>query len=92
MSESDHKQQILEKLKLITDEPEIENLQFNFVKYSQQIANILTDKKLQPPFTIGIHGEWGSGKTTLIKKVKKDLEKTNDKNLKIIEFDVWKRK
>lgn len=90
MSESDHKQQILEKLKLITDEPEIENLQFNFIEYSQQITNILIDEKLQPPFTIGIHGEWGTGKTTLIKKIKKDLEKTNDRNLKIIEFDAWK--
>ena len=69
MSEQDHRKEILEKLQLVTDEPEVENIQFDFDAYSKQIVKILTDERLVGPFTIGIHGAWGgSGKTTLIRE------------------------
>lgn len=90
MYEPDFKQQILSKLRLYLDEPEENDIQFDYPLYSKQIVNILLDKKTETPFTLGIHGEWGAGKTTLIKKIKKDLELHKNKNFEIIEFDAWK--
>ncbi len=58
MSESDHKQQILEKLKLITDEPEIENLEVNFKvvstdhEFFDKLKKLVA--KLENPDNLGI--------------------------------------
>ena len=46
-----------------------------------------------PCFTIGIYGEWGTGKTTLMNMVKNKLEKTPETDLpKILPiwFDAWR--
>lgn len=39
------------------------------------------------PFTIGLFGKWGSGKTTIVNILRKKLQ--NDK-VAIVNFDVWK--
>lgn len=49
---------------------------------------------MKTPFTIAIHGEWGSGKTTLIHQIKKELDKKienthNKLKFRIVEFDAW---
>lgn len=78
----------LSKLKPVADDPEEENIQFNFEKQAENIVVFLTNPNVPWPFTIGIHGEWGSGKTTLLKIIKKKL--TDKKtNLKMIEFSAW---
>jgi hypothetical protein len=39
------------------------------------------------PFTIGIHGAWGSGKTSFLKLIEKELKK---QSVKPIWFNAWK--
>lgn len=41
-------------------------------------------------FIIGLFGEWGIGKSTIIKNVQADLEKQNKQNYKFIVYDAWK--
>lgn len=84
-----HKEQVLANLSLVKDEP-AEELMFGFDTFAQQILDILADEKTVTPFVIAIHGEWGSGKTSLIKSIKKLLdEKIKDKDWKTLEFDAW---
>ncbi|QMU55197.1 MAG: AAA family ATPase [Nitrosopumilus sp.] len=93
-SERSYKDEVLEKLSLIMDEPEEKELMFNFHQYSEQLVKLLLDPHTHTPFVIGIHGEWGSGKTILItytqkmleEKIKKDNSK---KDWNVIHFDAW---
>ena len=89
-----YKDQVLERLSLLMDEPEEKELMFNFSRYSKQLVQLLVDPHTHTPFVIGIHGEWGSGKTTLInhtqKLLKEEILKDNSKkDWKIIHFDAW---
>jgi ATPase subunit of ABC transporter with duplicated ATPase domains len=43
----------------------------DFKEYSETIANLI--KSSNPKFCIGILGEWGIGKTTLMRLVEKKL-------------------
>lgn len=79
------------KLEFVSDEPTEENLQFKFDEHAETISKFLADEDTPRPFVIGIDGEWGSGKTTFLKAIKRKLEKRNtDEAQKIIEFDSWK--
>jgi hypothetical protein len=42
-----------------------------------------------PEFTIGIHGEWGTGKTTLMRKIAFFLEEENRKSGIMTAVPVW---
>lgn len=79
---------LLSKLKPIIDAPEQSNVQFGFEKHAENIAQFLANDDTPRPFVIGIHGEWGSGKTTFLREIKRKLE-TIDKTQKIIEFSSW---
>ncbi|HYY85835.1 MAG TPA: P-loop NTPase fold protein, partial [Nitrososphaeraceae archaeon] len=61
-------------------------LDFNL--YANAIANIVRNS--QPKFTIGIFGDWGTGKTTLINAVDKILQ--TDKDLIRIKLEAWRYK
>ena len=56
------------------------------------MARILKDVVLntEPPFTIGVFGEWGSGKTTLMHLVRGKLESQSRKPIKTVWFNAWK--
>ena len=45
--------------------------EFDFQKYSDAIVSIINGS--DPKFSIGIYGEWGSGKTTLMRMIEKKL-------------------
>ena len=53
---------------------------FEFESLANTIANII--KTSHPRFTTGIYGEWGTGKTTLMKAIQKSLEDNNSVNHK----------
>ncbi|HXW11190.1 MAG TPA: pentapeptide repeat-containing protein [Nitrososphaeraceae archaeon] len=61
-------------------------LDFNL--YANAIANIVRNS--QPKFTIGIFGDWGTGKTTLINAVDKILQ--SDKDSIRIRLEAWRYK
>ena len=58
----------------------------DFKSYSSTIVNMIKDS--YPKISIGIHGEWGSGKTTLMKLIQSDLN--NNDNIITIWFNAWR--
>ena len=65
-------------------EAELDLLNFSYL--SEQVAEIAEDDNLSPA-TIGIYGDWGSGKSTLMKLTKKLLD--SDQNTLTVEFNGW---
>lgn len=62
---------------------------FDFGIYSKVIVKMI--KNSYPNFCIGVHGEWGMGKTTFMASIKKQLEDdTNNENIITVWFDAWK--
>ena len=82
----------MEKLKLITDNPLLENKKdtskdgLNFDKYSEVLSNAILGTSA--PFTVGIYGNWGTGKTSLMKLMQEKLQK--DKDTTTVWFNAWK--
>lgn len=76
--------------KILVDEFSSEPIN-NYEKLSDTLVTII--KNSQPHFTIGIYGEWGTGKTTMMRLVEKKLSDGNDQNkAKILPiwFNAWR--
>ena len=92
LSEQSYKDEVLNKMRFHLDEPTENDLHFGFLEHAENIAKFLTDKSMVSPFAISIHGEWGSGKTTFVKKIKKIVDKKIiecDLDWHTVEFDAW---
>jgi predicted KAP-like P-loop ATPase len=61
------------RLKIITDEPTLEHA-LDFNNYSRRLADIIVSSN--PRFVIGVFGGWGTGKTSLMLMIKKNLKIT----------------
>jgi len=57
--------------------------------YAAAIADFLTHKNTKPPISMAIVGEWGSGKSTLMKWIRDDIE-SRDPETKTIWFSAWR--
>jgi predicted KAP-like P-loop ATPase len=57
----------------------------DFGAYRDAVINII--KNSYPKFTIGIFGDWGTGKTTLMDSIDKELQ---DKNIITVQFETWR--
>jgi KAP family P-loop domain len=60
------------------------------VAYADQLANFV--KSVKPPFTIGIYGEWGVGKTSFVSLLKSCLTSDNlpaSEEITFITFTAW---
>ena len=66
-------------------ETEIDFLDYDYL--IKKIQKIITDDSLLPA-SIGVYGDWGSGKSSLMYMCKKSLEK-DDKNVKCLVFNGW---
>ena len=64
----------------------------DFISLSKTISNLIRNST--PHFTIGIYGEWGTGKTTLMKSIESNLTNTQTfeggKKILPIWFNAWK--
>lgn len=49
---------------------------FYFDQYAASIARMIADKKTRTPLTIAISGQWGSGKTSVLMRIKHYLDET----------------
>ena len=67
------------------DEPELNNLVLDFPNYTRALSDLILNSK--PRYTIGIFGNWGSGKTTLMKNVESVLVKNE---CSCFEFNAWR--
>jgi hypothetical protein len=70
---------------LLDDQPSaLDSL--DFTSYVQALKDIITHNETRTPFTLGIFGRWGMGKTTLMKMLEKDL---NQDGITTIWFNAW---
>ena len=72
---------------ILTDDIAIDPI-LDFNLYRDAIVTIV--KNSYPKFTIGIFGDWGTGKTTLINSTDKALQ--TEKDLIIVRLDAWRYK
>ena len=76
------------KLKIYGDSPTIED-SLGFDKYAKVLLDLIKDFDGKTPLTIGIHGSWGSGKTSLMKMLEMRLKNETDDRFKLIWFNAW---
>ena len=53
------------------------NVEAPIHKAADVLATIIVDKKTATPFTIGIFGEWGTGKTSLLRMIEEKVRGEN---------------
>jgi len=74
---------IYEPLRIVSDAVKKDgNVSFGFDAYANALAEMIATKDNKTPFTIGISGKWGSGKTTLMREIEgkfKELNKEDEK-------------
>ena len=75
--------------KFLSDEAvrEVEKDRFKHPSIAEAIMNIVVNCPL--PFTIGLFGKWGTGKSSIANFLKSKLEKYPGK-IVVVDFDVWK--
>jgi tetratricopeptide (TPR) repeat protein len=59
-----------------------------FKSYADTLVEIISYS--QTPITIGVYGEWGSGKTSLMRLTENELEEKKEVNVKSVWFNAWK--
>jgi len=64
----------------------------NGKSYSDTLKQIIKNAPSKGTFCVGLFGEWGSGKSSIIKTVKDDFEKNKKEygNVKFVIYDAWK--
>jgi hypothetical protein len=62
----------------------------NTKAYAKSLADIVLNSPVDQAFTIGLFGEWGSGKSSIIKTLNTDLENEKSQKIKFIVYDAWK--
>jgi predicted KAP-like P-loop ATPase len=72
--------------KIVVDTPTREGL--GFQDYADALVDIIVDSG--SPFTIGILGEWGVGKTSLMQTMCGKLKDEHEKNVIPIWFNAWR--
>jgi uncharacterized protein YjbI with pentapeptide repeats len=70
----------------ITEDPSKEAP--DFTQYSQNLSKIIINS--DPQFTVGIFGDWGTGKTTLMKMMQEEIDIKYPNIAKTIWFDSWR--
>jgi len=78
-----------EEYRFLPDEP-IESIQedeFRHQEYVDTLEEMV--RSVNPPWNIGVFGEWGSGKTSIIKMLFSRLNDA-DQSYVCVEFDAWK--
>jgi hypothetical protein len=68
-----------------SDNETIEDL-IGFRVHAELIADVVTDSKLLP-VTMGVFGDWGSGKTSIMKMLQEQLGAHDD--VAVLYFDAW---
>ena len=56
--------------------------------YSKALREVINNAPADVAFTIGLFGEWGSGKSSIVKTVEEELSKA--KKIKFVVYDAWK--
>lgn len=65
----------------------------NTSTYVDALVRCISSARTEKTFTIGLFGEWGSGKSSIVKTAQDRIEakaKEEKKNVKFITYDAWK--
>ena len=81
----DPKSHLYQKGLIITDDIAFDPI-LDFSLYRDAILNIIRNS--YPKFTIGILGDWGTGKTTLMDSVDRILQ--SDEDIFTVKFEAWR--
>lgn len=78
-----------ENHRFLSDDPieSIDEDEFRHKEYVDTLEQMV--EQADPPWNIGVFGEWGSGKTSIIKMLYSRLEDSQH-NYVCVEFDAWK--
>jgi predicted KAP-like P-loop ATPase len=60
----------------------------NAKTYADTLKEIIISHLKESAFSIGLYGQWGSGKSSIVKTVTDELEK--EKGVKYVKYDAWK--
>jgi iron(II)-dependent oxidoreductase len=83
---------------IISDSPEQRAASFNFEEDGGTLSRLIANKENRTPLVIGIYGAWGSGKTTLMETIRRQLKDSpyDDREkyrvCKTVWFQAWKYK
>jgi predicted KAP-like P-loop ATPase len=61
----------------------------NFSRYLKPLLSVLTDPTTETPFTIGVFGPWGSGKTTFLGMLNEAIKLDHKDRFVRINFNPW---
>lgn len=75
---------------LVLDDSPAEDDLLGYTQYSSTLADVLLSQYTSTPLTIGIFGAWGSGKTTLMRLTKKQIDDSGASHYFTIWFNAWK--
>jgi formylglycine-generating enzyme required for sulfatase activity/Cdc6-like AAA superfamily ATPase len=76
--------------------PQGETAYFQFQAYADTLARLIAAKETRTPLTVGVFGEWGTGKTTLLRTIQDRLDETKrltqkDAALSFLNSDEYER-
>jgi formylglycine-generating enzyme required for sulfatase activity len=77
---------------IIDDQP-TEHDALDFKPYRDALVGIVRDPHTQTPLVMAVYGAWGSGKTSLMKMVRAELDKSapeGERSIHTMWFDAWK--
>lgn len=69
-----------------TDDHPSSTDQLGFKPYVDVVKQFLTHDETDPPLTLSIEGEWGSGKSSFMNQLRKELENEGKNTVK---FNPW---
>ena len=76
--------------RFLQDEEKDDASFFGFDTYSDALVATTTDPSLKTPFTIAINGDWGSGKTSLMKTVGRKINSSAKAKCLVVWFNAWR--
>lgn len=79
-----------EDFNFLPEQPAQTSAEFSKLKFGHKdisATSVQIIKKCPAPFTIGLFGKWGSGKSTVAHSLRHELPKAN---IPVVIFDVWK--
>lgn len=79
-------EKVLQKL----DDGTVPSDLLNTEVYADALADCIERVPDNKSFTVGLYGDWGTGKSTIIKTLEKECAQKSGKNYKFITYDAWK--
>ncbi len=67
-----------------------DNDSLNSKSYAETLQSTILNTDKDNSFTIGLFGEWGSGKSSIVETAKSELESDNNQKIKFVIYDAWK--